>query len=73
MQCGLAELDTGRQWDRPARSQYFLGFVWLELQCLIWVLEGSLAGFFGCILEVWPAPGARESPRTCGGRSPPYF
>ncbi len=38
-----------------------------------WVLEGSLAGFFGCVFEVWPAPRARESPQKCGGRSPPHF
>ncbi len=28
----------------------------------IWVPEGSLAGFLGCVFEVWPAPGAREGP-----------
>ncbi len=40
-----------------------------------WVPEGSLAGFFGCVFEIWPAPGAVEGPGECGGwgRSPPQF
>ncbi len=28
---------------------------------------------FGCVFEVWPAPGARESPQKCGGLRPPHF
>ena len=37
-----------------------------------WVPEGSLAGFLGCVFEVWPAPGAWEGPQKGGGRSPPH-
>ncbi len=29
--------------------------------------------FFGCVFEVWPAPGAREGPQKCGGRCLPHF
>ncbi len=29
--------------------------------------------FLGCVFEVWPAPGARESLQIRGGRSPPPF
>ncbi len=37
-----------------------------------WVPEGSLAGFLGCVFEVWPAPGARESLQK-GGEAPHIF
>ncbi len=41
---------------------------------LVWVPEGQSGRIFsGCMFEVWPAPGARESLPKCGGRSPPYF
>ncbi len=33
----------------------------------------SLAGFLGCIFEVWPALGVRKSPQKGGGRQPPHF
>ncbi len=38
-----------------------------------WVLEGSLAGFLGCIFEVWLGPGARKGLQICGGLRPPHF
>ncbi len=38
-----------------------------------WVPEGSLAGFLGCVFEVWPAPGARENLQKCGGGGHPTF
>ncbi len=34
------------------------------------VPEGSLAGFLGCVFEVWPAPGARETFKNVGGEAP---
>ncbi len=40
---------------------------------IYWVPEGSLAGFVGCVFEVWPAPGARASLEKGGGRSPHIF
>ncbi len=32
-----------------------------------WVPEGSLAGFWGVHLEVWPAPGAGKAFQNVGG------
>ncbi len=46
------------------------------------ILHGSLNNeslkavwpdLFGCIFEVWPAPGAQESPQEGGGLRPPHF
>ena len=36
-------------------------------------LKAVWPGFWGCVFEVWPAPGARESPQKCGGLRPPAF
>ncbi len=36
-----------------------------------WRLSGGVFG--GCVFEVWPAPGARESLQKCGGLRPPTF
>ncbi len=33
----------------------------------LWLPEGSLAGFLGCVFEVLPAPGAREGLQKGGG------
>ena len=45
----------------------------VEQRELCWVPEGSLAGFLGCVFEVWPAPGARESLQKGGGLRPQTF
>ena len=41
------------------------------------LLTGNLKAIwpdlFGCVFEVWPAPGAREGLRKCGGLRPPQF
>ncbi len=37
------------------------------------VPEGSLAGFVGCLFEVWPAQGTREGPQKGGGATPPHI
>jgi hypothetical protein len=36
-------------------------------------LKAVWPGFFGCVFQVSPAPGAREGLQNCGVRSPPYF
>ena len=36
-------------------------------------LKAVWPGFWGCVFEVWPAPGARESPQKCGELRPPPF
>ncbi len=36
-------------------------------------LKAVWPDFWGCVFEVWPAPGARESLLKCGGASPPTF
>ncbi len=41
--------------------------------CLPGYLKAVWPDFLGCVFEVWPAPGARESPPKCGGRSPSTF
>ncbi len=38
----------------------------------IWVPEGSLAGSFGCVFDVWPAPGPGKAFKMWG-RTPPLF
>ena len=35
-----------------------------------WYLKAVWPDLLGCLFEVWPAPGARESPQKGGGRSP---
>ena len=36
-------------------------------------LKAVWPDFFGCISEVWPAPGAREGLQKGGGLRPPHF
>ncbi len=57
---------------KPAPAHSMLG-VHENVHSFDWVPEGSLAGFWGCLFEAWPAPGAREGLQICGGRSPPHF
>ncbi len=38
-----------------------------------WVPEGSLAGFLGCIFEIWPAPGGPGRPSKMWGATPPHI
>ncbi len=45
----------------------------LTLLACVFGLKAVWPDLWGCVFEVCPAPGARETLQKCGGRRPPHF
>ncbi len=67
--------DTAREQIDKARTSSFRRVCFRSAISYFMLRSGYLRAvwpeFFGCIFEVWPAPGARESLQKCGGLRPP--
>ncbi len=56
--------------DKAERKTCFLGRAPEIIP--VGYLKAVWPNFGGCVFEVWPAPGARESLQKCGGPRPPH-